>query len=84
MSQLGRLAVGSFAPWLWHASVCRTEARKVALRAAKQNLVNGARPETPGMNERGPPMMTPLWANPAPASLPAQFGLVGGGDSTLA
>ena len=64
--------------------MCRTDARKVALRAAKQNLVNGARPETPGMNERGPPIMTPLWANPAPASLPAQFGLVGGGDSTLA
>ena len=63
---------------------CVGPTRKVALRAAKQNLVNGARPETPGMNERGPPIMTPLWANPAPASLPAQFGLVGGGDSTLA
>ncbi len=26
MSQLGRLPVGSLRPWLWHASVCRTDA----------------------------------------------------------
>ena len=32
MSQLGGLPVGSLRPWLWHASVCRTEARKTTSR----------------------------------------------------
>ena len=31
MSQLGRLPVDSLRAWLWHASVCRTEARPILL-----------------------------------------------------